>query len=430
MKMNYLKISMLLLVGTMVACSDDDENAKPNKPEFPTEFSDLTPEQNKENLEANGIEFVNSITTLKNTVGVQGMIALGGHIDGSAGLDNLPGGRKASNHGVGVARLFAAFGKNNATASQTLSALRVTEDDFVSFEDEFNSSVGVYTYNKANDTWTYQNTGDKITFKFPSTETGTVNNAEFSVFGYKGVEIQSNLGGDDYTGDYPTALKAELIVDGTKRFAYTFAAAYNSGGDPKTVSIDVDFDSYNFSYDLKNTVEEVSVNYSLTEAGKNLISFGAMGKGNFDSGNADNVEDANEVATYAGAYFQIMNIKFSGEIDLNKFVENLGEGDAQAQVDALNESARFVVFYADSKEKIADAEFYKTTHTDTWENCYEIYNDVTEQWEWVCEPYEETYDVVDVRMVFADGTKSDLETYTDEGFNDLTNKLEEFFDSF
>src|SRR6188768_2727445 len=105
MKMNYLKISLLLLTGTMLACSDD-EKAKPTKPEFLTEFSELTPEQNKANLEDNGIELMNSITDLKNTSGIQTMIAFGNHVDGSEGLD-LAGGRQASNHGVGVARLFA-----------------------------------------------------------------------------------------------------------------------------------------------------------------------------------------------------------------------------------------------------------------------------------------------------------------------------------
>ncbi|HEY3403381.1 MAG TPA: hypothetical protein VGK59_08350, partial [Ohtaekwangia sp.] len=178
--MNYLKISVMLLAGTMLACSDDDEKANPNKPEFPTEFSGFTPEQNKANLEDNGIELINSIEELKDASGIEAMIAFGNHVSGSEGLDNLEGGRKNGN-GTAIARLLAAFGEGKSSASQTLSGMRIAEDDFASFEDEFNSAVGVYTYDKTNDTWSYTETGDKITFKFPSTEEGTSNNAEFSV---------------------------------------------------------------------------------------------------------------------------------------------------------------------------------------------------------------------------------------------------------
>ena len=49
--------------------------------------------------------------------------------------------------------------------------------------------------------------------------------------------------------------------------------------------------------------------------------------------------------------------------------------------------------------------------------------------ELICETITETYDAAEIRMVFQDGTKADLETYTNTGFENLEKEFEKFVDS-
>jgi hypothetical protein len=84
--------------------------------------------------------------------------------------------------------------------------------------------------------------------------------------------------------------------------------------------------------------------------------------------------------------------------------------------DAWNGSTELVVYYADSKEKIADGEFYVNTVEDY---CWDTDGDFID---------DECYssEIVDIRLVFADESKADLATYTDEGFDELSTTFEEF----
>jgi len=409
---------MLLSLSLLAACHNDDNNS--NKPEFPTKFSNLSVEENKQNLEDNGITLVNDLTTLKNSTGIQTSVAFNAHLDGSTGLDNL-GARATTN--VRLIQILSSFGKGKTSASNALKELG-TAGDFTSFQDEYNNDLGIYTFNKADESWSYEKTGDKIVFKFPSTEAGTVNNAEYAIYGYKGVTITSNLGGSDYTGDYPSALKADLTVDGTKKMGYVFSAAYNSSGDPSAVTIALSIDNFTFTYAVSNSTKEAKVEYSLTEDSKILFAFGLSSTGSFSSDNIENSSGAGDVVTSGSAYFQILNIKFSGKVNadaLAKALENATTEEEQAQ--AWNDNYKLLVYYADSKQKIADSEFYATERTDTYNECGE--NPDTHQYE--CHDVEEQVPTIDIRLVFADGTKSDLETYTDVGFQDLSDKLDALF---
>jgi hypothetical protein len=430
MNKTNLRFSAMILAGALLVSScgnDDDVKPTPsNEPEFPTEFSTKTVEQNKESLEDNGIALINSVNSLKSASGIKTSIAFGSHLDG-AGLPASLGGRLNANQGIRIISLLSSFGSGSTSASKTLSGMRSAADEFTSFQQEFNDAVGVYTYSKANDTWTYEKSGDKIVFKFPSTENGTTNNAEYSISDYKGVTISSGLGGDNYTGDYPTGLKAALTVDGTKKMGYEFAAAYNKDGDPESASIAISIDQYMLKYSVVNTVSEAKVDYSLTEGDKNLLSFGLRGAGSFSSEAVQGSEEGTDIVANAGAYFQIMNIKFSGELDATKLRQALESAEsAQATAAAWNANYKLLVFYADSKEKIAESEFYSFTETEEYEACDWIWNEGTQDYDVECQTYTEDYDRMEIRMIFADGTKSDLQTYTEVGFSDLQTKLEQF----
>ena len=418
MKKTFLKFGAFILAGSLLVACKKDDDATPNKPEFPTQFSDLTVEQNKENLEDNGIELVNSLNSIKDTDGIQTMIAFSEHLSDSDMPDHLENGRVKESQGMRLIHLLSSFGKGNATGRKTLAGLRTKEGDFVSFADEFENAKGIYTYDKETDSWTYEDTGDKIVFRFPSTKEGTTANAEYSMFGYTGANINSELGGD-YEGDYPTGLKAELKVNNAVKMSFSFSAKYNGNGDPSQVAVSFTIDAYKFAYNLTNTTSKVAVDYTLTQGSTTLLALGASATGTFSTNAVSESEGPEDVVTEASGYFQIINIKFSGLLDvqgLNGALSDDGIGE-QELVDALNENYKLMVYYADTKQKIADSEFYVASR----EECYYDWG-IEEE---VCEEVA----AVDVRMVFADGSKSDLETYTDEGFQDLQDELESFVDS-
>ena len=62
--------------------------------------------------------------------------------------------------------------------------------------------------------------------------------------------------------------------------------------------------------------------------------------------------------TTATAYFQIMNIKFSGEVNRNAMADDLDAANTIEKMAVLNTNYKLIVFYADSKKKIAESEFY------------------------------------------------------------------------
>jgi hypothetical protein len=381
--------------GLLSSCSKDDDDASVRpEVEIPTEFSELTVEQNKAKLEDNGITLVNKMTSLKNAAGIQSSISMNHFLSFP-----LPeGGRAATNNkAVKMMLLLSKFGIGKAKAAEVLKGFRTREEDPSTAQEVFDEYKGTYAWNKTTQAWVYTAGSDKIIFQFPSTETGTSNNAEFAIYGYASVQVVNELVGDEgYEGDVPTALKADLTVGGVKQIEYSFAASYKNNGDPTSVVTSVTIGAFKLAFEAKNTTSEVGVNYSLTENGTNLISFGAGASGNFNSDNID-AENPTDLVTSGSAYFQLMNIKFASTLQIKSLADALEAAiTPQQEAAAYNTHVKLVVFYADNQKKIADTEFYVVPATDIWE--------------------EET---VEIRLIFADGTPADIDNYTGDGFDEI-----------
>jgi hypothetical protein len=398
------------------SCSkDDDPTSIRPEVKIPTEFSNLTDEQHKTNLEDNGLDLVAKLTALKNTAGVNTTISM----DHFLSVASLPeGGRAATNNkAVKMMLLLSKFGIGNAKASEVLKGFRTKEDEAPSTAQEvFDEYKGTYAFNSSTQMWDYTAGGDKIVFQFPSTETGTTNNAELAIYGYASKQVVNDAAG--YEGDVPTALKADLSVGGTKQIEYNFTASYKSNGEPTSVITSLTIGAFKLAFEAVNTTSEVGVEYSLTENNINILSFGVGASGNFNSDNLNESEAPGDIVTSSSAYFQIMDIKFAGEVDAKSLSDALeGIETVEQEAAAYNAHTTFVVFYADDNKKIADLEFYSTTS----EICYDFNGDGIED---DCELDE----IVDVRLIFADDSKATLETYTEIGFDELETELEAFVD--
>jgi hypothetical protein len=399
----FLKFSAFFLAGAMlVACGSDDDaksNEEENGAEFPTEYADLTVEQNKSNLEDNGIEFANSVETLKNSSGIETSIAFSNF----ASEGDLEVGRKSSLPIFNLVNNLRDFATAKKPVNKTLEGLR-TSEEVESIQTEFNNAAGTYTYN--GEGWDYVAAAGsgKIVFKFPSKDNGTTNNAEYSIYDYKGVNVSNSAVGEEYTGEYPAGLKIDLAIDGQKKLEYAFAAAYNSKGEPTSLAISVKVDAFTLAYEVSNDGTKASVKYSLKENDKNLYVLGADAEGNFDTDNIDNSNGGDDVFNKGTIYFQILNIKFSGEIDVDALMADVKGADNEAEAAAWNEHAKMVIFYVDSKKKIADGEVVAITKTDDWGN------------------EDET---LDLQLIFADESRLSIETFIETGFDQLTEKLED-----
>jgi hypothetical protein len=379
--------------GTATITATSEDGAKTGTTAITvTEFSTATVEQNKSKLEENGIALVNDLTNLKEAEGVKTAeslvnLLLGG-FGSSAGRQSV-----ATGHTFKVLQLLSKFKKGQATPREVMAGMKTAEDGPSSPQEAWNEVVGTYTYNfETQEFDTTATGGTAIIFQFPSTEEGLTNNAELKIFDFTYVTI--NNPELEYQKDVPTGLKFTVSVDQTKQIEYLFAATYKDNGEPKTLATSLFLNPYKFSVDLLNTSHNAAFNYKLTKSDNNLISYGAEAWGDFTSTNLDVAETPGDVADSVAAYIQVLNIKFYGKARVKAIDDALGDNSTSAQeVAAFNANARIWVLFADTNAKIAVSEFYV---------------DNTDQ-----EAHTE------IRLVFGDGSKSDVKTYINEGFADL-----------
>lgn len=442
-KVNKLTAYAVALAVFFSACKEDDvveSDPTTGKTEIPGDFSSYTPEQNKANLEDNGIELIHEMEDLKDAPGVEATASF------AYWMDQAPA-APANGRILRTAHTLQKYQKGDASAKDIFASMRMTTDEPESIQEFYNHYIGVYSWNSSTEEWNYSKEGSNIVFKFPSTENGSSNNAELLIHSYEGVNLSNPLA-DDYHGDLPTKLVTEVKVDGTQVMVYNFTAAYNQEGEPTSVKTSLSLNSFTFAFEAKNDSENVGSAYSLTKGDKILISMGAGAKGTFTTEQIEKVNDSDtynegDIVSEANAYFQVMDIKMAGGVNVASLADGMDEiyadeppytneeeykayEKAQADKEAklYNDNVDLVVFYASKKEKIADTEFY------TYEDTYEYY---TYEYDYENETYypvikEGSYTTVGMKFIFADDSKSDMEAYFGEGFDELTTELTKFME--
>jgi hypothetical protein len=318
--------------------------------------------------------------------------------------------------GMQLIELLSGFGSGKMSAQQVLSNMRTTEDtsSIESVQEFFDQNEGTYAWSPTQHDWVKTTADNKIVFQFPSTEAGTSNNATFTIFDYKGVMTSSEYL-DDYTGDLPTQVMAELAVNGNKELTYSYKASFNSNGDPTSVETILTINAFKLSVGASNDTKAAKADYSLKKGDKVLIAFGSEATGNFASNHIINSEDAGAVVETSSAYFQLMNIKMAGNANVKTIDAGVnGDLTLDQEIELINTNYKFMVFYVDSNKKIADTEIYKGTVTrEQYDPATGGYIDVTDE-------------EANIRLVFADNSKADLETYTNTGFAEITEAFNNF----
>ena len=405
----------------------------------PETFAQLSPEQNKEKLEDDGLTLLSNMEDLSESSAVSVSTSFVSFLDRAV---VAPGnGRLAA-----TSRTLKRLGDGTASAHDIFSTLRTAEEEPESIQDFYDQYRGVWSWNAKKEDWDFQAKGNKIVFEFPSTENGTQNNAQYTIHSYEGLSQGHPYEG--YEGDLPTKILAELTVDGKQQAAYSFNASYNKDGEPAQLTTSLSVSSFAFTIVADNSTEKVGVKYALKRDNKILLAMGSGAYGNFSSDYILSLEDQEEVhegdvVNRVDAYFQLMNVVVAGDMDIKKYLDDVENNYQEGYYDSetyeyengyyidsvteqnaqlLEKAFNLKVFYADGSGKIADTEVY--TYTDT-EIYYSGYYD-QEKGEYIDKEEEVEYQVMDVRMVFEDKSKADLETYFSEGFDDLVKEFEKF----
>ncbi len=395
-----------------VANADDDDDSG---------STTISAEQHKEILQDEGLAFVGEMNQMEQGAAAQTLVAFRVFIETSEPSN----GRVESVNNV-VDRIISLTKREISPvkfASTTTDP--EPEEEFNSIDELWNEYKGVYEWNASIADWEYTAGGDVIQFLFPSDENSTINNAALTVQNYEGVII-SNPIEEEYSGDLPSEFLMDLVVDDVKELEYGFSIDYSDEGEPEMLETHLFVNPFTLTYELTNTETKIGTGFSFENATQELLGSEIEINGNFDDDiieEAMDLEDPTLVVSDGSLEFRIMNVKFLGEMDfadLYPKVEAVFEGEDEPGYDhelkadelaaALNEHISIGTSYIDTGDKIADVEFYTYVEVD------EFFP-------------EDKYIELGGRLLFADGSKIDLEDYFEDGWQEIEDELEALFDA-
>jgi hypothetical protein len=318
--------------------------------------------------------------------------------------------------------------------------------------EEYNSLVGNYTWDEATEDWNEptENTDGDIVYIVTNedNETAILKISNFSTITHESGE------------EVPNRLNISLKVEANEIFSHSFSADFTDGENaPNNMSNIIKLGALSFTSSMKNSINnnvEIATSLKLSDVAIIVASIGAEGEFTELNETGDSEDAPEDVFESANLTFTLLNatISVSGTSP-----ETINENDdVDYEIELMNQNLKVTLAVGD--KKIADGEFYKVKRTyidyiyhnnpkfivvsnsppyqevasfDSIEdyesssyygdNTYYFYQ--TNYWE---EEVEE--DEIDIRFIFADGTKSDMETYFEVGFKDIQDKVEEVVGNF
>ena len=386
----------------------------------------LTPEENKTNLQQTGLDFMKQMDDAKNLTSIDNTVYFTDLLNTTNPFEGTKPSAIMPFNVLYALRSFEKTGDQELVYASLRQAKTLENDTTI--EMGFNDIKGTYEWNASAKKWDFTS-GNTLVLKFPSSEAKTTNNASYVV---EYAPYTGTVYNNDLVGNTPKKLVAKLTVDAKTLVQFNFDAEYNTDGIPSSLLANLQVESYNFNSKLILSSSVVSNDYAFTHNGNNIISMGTSINGNFtkahlESLNENNVsqaEDLNKVATGMNAYIQVLNVKLEGTGNGNGAVSDiLAQGGSKAIgddvtkiVNILNKNIALKAYYVSTGANIAHSEFYVDKHTNTyttWVNGQEVTKtDVNED--------------VNIRLVFDDASRADLETYFGKGFE----KLEDDFTKF
>ncbi|UCH14492.1 MAG: hypothetical protein JSV22_00650, partial [Bacteroidales bacterium] len=344
---------------------------------------------------------------------------------------------------------LASVKTGDATPNDVIREIKSTAEDPVSLPEEWEGIAARYRWNFEGGHFDSTGAEGMLIFEFPGLEGDETNTAVITVSNVSFFEIPDPIEvwpSEDIAPVLPSAVQVDLEYNGNNISSFNFSAAFTNDGLPTNINSTLYVDEFSFVLNMThNPYSNASITSSFKHNDNLLAEVYVAAKGNWTDENIDNntvthydtnyiwewdpeigwyetdeieyIDDwveveVEEILHSGNAHLIVMNLKMAGKVNvksLGDIIRELEEDEeledeeaTQQLVDALNNNVTLVAVYRDSNEKIADLEFYK-----------------------LYDQEEEDY-YMDVRFIFADGSKVDAETYFEEGFDDLVNALNDF----
>ncbi|MDD4922369.1 MAG: hypothetical protein PHS30_07830 [Bacteroidales bacterium] len=408
MKKQLIFISIATLMGiSFTACKGDDDSE--------IKYANFTVEQNKENIESEGLEVVSKLEDMKGISAIQVVMILDS-------LLNQPGSGPALSPATRILAPIAGMNKS----LMGLATLRSTNPDISSLGGLLEEMGGVYTYNSTVDTFAYVHNSNEITFYFPIGDSFT-NNGRITLNNYTS-QLSTN---SDFEGtlEQPKSLDINIWNGNSKLFSMEMDASYNNDDIPSYEKTTITFlEGYSFSQELTNNQNELQWKFAFALDGDKFFNgeFNTKGNYSYDNLSADrdgSIGDIAQILSSANAFVQLGNIKMAGSLDFRKiaeefnrrYSENEDGPETEAEMEAicaiLNNYIKVVLVYANDNTAIAKSNitFYEKTDMSFDGNQY-VYD---------------TYYNPDMQFIFADQSAID-DSFFSDGFDELKTALETF----
>ena len=283
---------MALIVSS---CNKDKDKAE--------KFSTQSVEENKAIVENSGIDLSNVMKRME-AMATNDVIINFVDLSSSLSSKGFLFSRKSKFLSTFNAIIATTKGKKelNDVFDAMIYSRELKGEDPESIKQFWDENVGTYTWNSSMGTWDEVLGGNKVIFKFPSAEGSSTNDATITIYNYTGVNM-SNPVDEDYTGDLPVSLNADLKVGSETLVSFEFGASYNSDGVPSAIAADLTIEHFKFEVDISNNSKVVSVGYKLLEDDNLVIDMGATGNGLFTDANYDaNTVHHSETNSYVCDY--------------------------------------------------------------------------------------------------------------------------------
>lgn len=397
-QIKILSFFTFILILILTGCKGDDINVP---------FAKYTVEENKQNIEDEGVELIGKMDGMKDLSAVYAV----------KDLNELP-----VSGGVGaIVKSFRTVNEVMAPVREinsdymSLAKLRATEDPYI---DLIGTEQGTYTWDPATQDFTFTAGTNGIIYKYPSGKSST-NNTTLTIKNLTTI-VTSN---DSFPGQqFPTSLDITIVQAGTELFSANLEASYNEEDLPSNVTTEIKFnEGYTFKQKFVNTDSKISWDLSYKFNNETLISahLGSLGDYAFeniqDSPNLASSEEVDKFLNSANVWLQVGNLKMAALYDFQKHKSEMDEKypedgyytsleDNEGIAEIFNKYVKATILYAKEKKAIAKSSFY----------AYE---------------YDPEYSPgnygVSLKFVFDDGSSMD-ETFFSSGMEDLMDAWEQF----
>lgn len=406
-----MKKILLFSAITAMALSSCKKDSKPEKNDldelFKLEYSNLPVEENKQNVEKAGIDFIQKINSLPEEQFID-------VLDYLAQLEPK----------ISSSSVSSVFAIGNAAKNKSVKGIFTATTSAAQETEKLSDLYRTYTWNFVTEEFDETSSNDRLEIKFPSHGGKTSNDAVLT-FTYKASTVKATI--EDETAELPASISAVLKVSSQELLKLSSSYEYKTNGTPTKVDINLVLGTFALKTKVSNTTSSLTSELSVLKGTEVLLSLNTAANGSLNIDNADGADDISSVVKNANATFEIMNIKLAGQVDFkalsdeNNGFDNLSDSIRNVkQTASWNKHAQLAVINKDNNTIISKVEFIPVSDRD----CYWWWNGSAE----VQECY--SYYSMNAKFVFKDGSSISEDNFDDSDFAQLIDELEKFADKF